>query len=429
MKLIPFSDESIDMIDWISNDNTTNCIPSPKWNEKTSNVVGQLFNDIIRANDYVQKEKREKGLGFYNVDIQLIAQRKELPVPDTFNMNSIPEGIKSYIEAESSCYLSYKTQINGKSLNVNFILNSMDPFSHVGIFNKYFDRIVTWMHIANRYASNKCGKDLTVFLYLTPFKKELPKTQLDIIGQEHANTAFTYTCPNKTSEIVIFREEEWFKVFIHETFHNLSLDFSCLDVKNMCSKIMKNIFPIESDFLLFEAYTEAWSVIINTCLCTYFCFDHTKTLDPFTQTLKFLLGFECLFKIFQMNKILQFMGLDYSLLYSMSSRSKKARETLYKEDTNIFAYHVATTILLCNYPMFIEWCDTNNMHAMLFKKTPANVESFCEFISKKHNSDYTLRVINNVDKKNGCYGKMIKNGRKADLNIDKTMRMTICEMS
>ena len=66
---------------------------------------------------------------------------------------------------------------------------------------------------------------------------------------------------------------------------------------------------------------------------------------------------------------------------------------------------------------------------MLFKKTPANVESFCDFILKKHNSEYTLRIINNVDKKNGCYGKMIKNGRKVDLNIDKTMRMTICEMS
>ena len=75
------------------------------------------------------------------------------------------------------------------------------------------------------------------------------------------------------------------------------------------------------------------------------------------------------------NKILSFMGLDYSLLYSKSNRSKLARDTLYKEDTNVFAYHVATTILLCNYPSFLEWCDTNNMHPMLFKKTNANVDS------------------------------------------------------
>ena len=224
------------------------------------------------------------------------------------------------------------------------------------------------MHIANKYASNKCGRDLNVFLYLTPFKKELPNTRLDVIGQEHANTAFTYTCPSTTSEIVIYREEEWFKVFIHETFHNLSLDFSCLDTKDLCTNVMKNVFPVQSDFLLFEAYTESWAVIVNACMCTYFCFDYTITITAFTQTLKFLLGFECLFKIFQMNKILDFMGLDYSLLYSKSNRSKSARDALYKEDTNIFAYHVATTILLCNYPAFMEWCDTNNMHPMLFKK-------------------------------------------------------------
>jgi hypothetical protein len=77
----------------------------------------------------------------------------------------------------------------------------------------------------------------------------------------------------------------------------------------------------------------------------------------------------------------------------------------------------------------MEWCDTNNMHPMLFKKTNANVESFCRFIVDKHNSDYTLKVIKNVDGKKGCYDKMLKNGESFEIDIDKTMRMTICEMS
>ena len=427
MKQTTFSDESIDMIEWISKNNTSKCIPTQKWNEKTSNVIAQLFNDIVQANEYVQKQKREKKK-FYNVDIRNITHSNQTPKPKTFNMNSITTEIKSYIETESSGYLLYKTKLNGKHFKVNFVVNSIDPFSHVSIFNKYFERMVTWMHIANKYASNKCGKDLTVFVYLTPFKKYLPNTHVEIIGQEHANTAFTYTCPNTTSEIVIYREEEWFKVFIHESFHNLSLDFSCLEIKNLCSNIMKTVFPIQSDFLLFEAYTEVWSVIINTSMCVYFCFDDTNNIDIFTQTLKFLLAFECLFKIFQMNKILRFMGLDYSLLYSNSNESKSARDMLYKENTNIFAYHVATTIILCNYPTFLEWCYTNNMHYMLFKKTNTNVENFCMFIIKKYNSEYTLKAINNVDGKKGCYDKMLKNGEKFQINIDKTMRMTLCEM-
>ena len=76
MKPIPFSEESIDMIEWISKSNTSRCIPSPKWNDKTNNVIGQLFNDIVKANEYVQKAKREKGNKFYNVDIQTINEPK-----------------------------------------------------------------------------------------------------------------------------------------------------------------------------------------------------------------------------------------------------------------------------------------------------------------------------------------------------------------
>lgn len=128
MKIIPFSEESIDMIEWISKNNTSRCIPSPKWNDKTHHVIGQLFNDIIQANEYVQKTKREKGNKFYNVDIHTITQNKQTPKPKTFNMNSIPDKIKTYIETESSGYLSYKTELNGKRLQVNFIVNSMDPF-------------------------------------------------------------------------------------------------------------------------------------------------------------------------------------------------------------------------------------------------------------------------------------------------------------
>ena len=71
-----------------------------KWNDKTNNVIGQLFNDIVKANEYVQKAKRKRKQ-VYNVDIQTINEPKETPKPETFNMNSIPSEIKTYIETEN----------------------------------------------------------------------------------------------------------------------------------------------------------------------------------------------------------------------------------------------------------------------------------------------------------------------------------------
>ena len=67
----------------------------------------------------------------------------------------------------------------------------------------------------------------------------MPDSNIDIIDQIHVNTGFTTTCP-VDSEIVIFREEEWFKVFIHETFHNFALDFSDMN-NSACHKIVLDI--------------------------------------------------------------------------------------------------------------------------------------------------------------------------------------------
>ena len=54
-------------------------------------------------------------------------------------------------------------------------------------------------------------------LYLfTNHKKLLPSKEI-ILNTSHVNSAYTYACREDT--MTIFRQEEWFKVFIHETFH------------------------------------------------------------------------------------------------------------------------------------------------------------------------------------------------------------------
>ena len=63
---------------------------------------------------------------------------------------------------------------------------------------------------------------------LLHLSKSLPDTNTSTLGPDNVNTAFTLACsPN--SEMVIFRREEWKKVFIHETFHTYGLDFSSHD--------------------------------------------------------------------------------------------------------------------------------------------------------------------------------------------------------
>ena len=117
------------------------------------------------------------------------------------------------------------------------------------------------------------------------------------------------------------------------------------------------------------------------------------------------------------------MFLDKSL------ETKIAQNTLYNENTNVFAYHIASTIALCKYVQFIEWCDTNNMNFLQFKKSIVNVNSFCDSIISWHNDRHTLRTIHKITKE-GCFKKMINNvNNKENRWIRDTMRMTICEIN
>ena len=67
---------------------------------------------------------------------------------------------------------------------------------------------------------------------------------------------------------------------------------------------------------------------------------------------KFFINLEKNFAIFQMIKILDFMGLSYIDLYGKTLVSENIRKTRYKENTNILSYYVLTTILLNNYQDF-----------------------------------------------------------------------------
>ncbi len=54
---------------------------------------------------------------------------------------------------------------------------------------------------------------------------------------------------------MIFRKKEWFKVFIHEAFHNFGLDFSNMNLSQVQQRF-RQWFPISSKFNIYEGFTE-----------------------------------------------------------------------------------------------------------------------------------------------------------------------------
>jgi hypothetical protein len=399
----------------------------------TNNILLKLYYDILNAYKFLQSVKKTNA---YEYEITKIENSLEITKPRNFNYNSFPQVIREHIDELSFSEISYTFSLFNRSIRVVFVVEDPNIELKIKTYNKYVDSIIMWLYILNLYSSKQCANSLVIYFYFTSLEKKLPESNIHILDEKHVNTAFTTTCP-KDSEIVIFRREEWFKVFIHETFHNFGLDFSDMN-NNDCHNRLLSIFKVNSFVNSYEAYTEFWGEIINALFCSFYSLKETgrekggsNNEKEFLSNAEFFINFERCYSFFQLVKILDFMGLSYEDLYLNRLESKLLRETLYKEKTNVLAYYVIKTVMMNNYPSFLSWCNKNNLALIAFKKTIANQKKFCEFIEKNYKSP---SMLENIDNSELFLEQLKKNKNKAVMNekmkhfLLTNLRMTICEL-
>jgi len=320
--------------------------------------------------------------------------------------------------------LSYHFSLFDRNIKIYFTIEEPNVEFDLHTYNTYVDNIVMWLYILNQYASKKCSNSLIIYFYFTKLEKHLPKSNISILDENNVNTAFTTTCP-KDSEIVVFRKEEWFKVFIHETFHNFGLDFSDMNTDE-ATKCILQIFKVSSSVNLYESYTEFWAEIINALFCSFISLKDKQNIGEFLSNAEFFINFERTYSFFQLVKTLHFMGLTYKDLYLNNERSRMLRDNLYKEKTNVLSYYIIKTILMNNYPNFLFWCKTNNISLLQFKKTILNQREYCKFIEKNYKSKTMLEGVKYADH---FFQQMHNKQQTGKLNyFASNMRMSICEL-
>ncbi|MEY3811249.1 MAG: Chrysochromulina ericina virus [Pseudomonadota bacterium] len=84
----------------------------------------------------------------------------------------------------------------------------------------------------------------------------------------HINGGVSDLC-KPSGRVIVYRKEEWFKVFIHETMHNYGLDFSEMDI-SAANGLLHKMFTIQKDVKIYESYCEVWARIMNIVFETYF---------------------------------------------------------------------------------------------------------------------------------------------------------------
>ena len=376
-------------------------IDSPNKSDKIIKSLYKTIKKAIEANNVF--EKTEKKVEYKN----------DILGTDLFDSKYVPQEVNDYIDSklvfsleDSHSYvptkIHYTTKVGSRKVEIFFIL--FEEEERIDIFANY---VISWLMVLDKYSDKMCSNSLKIHFVMTDLKKKLPTDEMDILGVSHCNSAVTYACAPK-GEMLIFRKQEWFKVFIHETFHSYGLDFSTMDTLDFNKKI-KHIYPIKSEFNLFESYTEFWATIINCIYNSYVLLDGCEDILYFDLCIKM----EQIFSLFQCAKILRFMGLSYKQLYSDDDASVGMRKMMYKEKSNIFAYYIVKALLLYKYDDFLLWCKKHNKNILQFN----NLKAFYTFIGKTYNDPNFLEHLN----------------RTSFLQVSdflkKTMRMTLLEIS
>jgi len=399
-----------------------NFINKVKQTKRTTSIIRELYDDIFEAYNYLNSLK-QKGK-YYTISTKNVLSAKQISRPQNFNSNSFPDIVRKHIDELTMSELTYQFSLYGRNITLHFIVEESNIELKIDEYNKYVDSIIMWLYILNQYSSKQCVNSLVVYFYFTSLEKKLPSSNIFILDEINVNTAFTTTCP-KDSEIVVFRKEEWFKVFIHETFHNFGLDFS--DMNNSdAHRCILDIFKVDSDVNLYESYTEFWAEIMNALFCSFVSLKDKTNVSEFLSHSEFFINFERTYSFFQLVKTLNFMGLTYNDLYSNSSHSKILRENLYKEKSNVLSYYIIKTVLINNYQNYLYWCKLHNLSLIQFKKTIGNQKEYCDFIQKHYKN---LSMLDGVTETQHFLREIERKNKRYNYHyILSNLRMSICEL-
>ncbi len=286
--------------------------------------------------------------------------------------------IKKYIDTTN--FKKYKIEIKIREKLFIIYLSTVKKIDISKII--YFLKIILYICSVNTTHKETI---FNIYLFLTDFRKTEP---INIVEQKNINSG--YTVNNKS--IVIYRQEELYKVFIHECFHLFCLDFSNVNGINY-KEMFEPLFQVKSEFLLFECFCEYWARTLNAAIVAY----HSKKnimFKEFQIAFELNINVERCFSLLQLTHFLKMMNLTY--LDLIKGRAMNS----YRENTNGICYYVLSALLMYNFEQTMNWFIDNNETIINFTKTNDNIYMFYLFIKIIYNEKELLNLLESISKEN-----------------------------
>jgi len=306
--------------------------------------------------------------------------------------NYIDSELINFILTNTNCKIvTYKNTIKGKTYVFDFIIYN-DELA-IKNLDLIVEKMLLVLQLIIAISNNDLRNGQHVTFFLTPFQKKL-NSNSNILGAKNANSGFTYPYL-KNGVTFIYRKEEFFKVFIHESIHYYGIDKALHKDFSNDAKYNKfiNSFNIRPQDIakigINEALTEYWTFIIYIIAQSY---KKSIALANFIYEFENSYKLELLHIIFQVVKILNYNKLTYSEFLTKYSNQ-------YKETSHIFSYYIVKTLLVYNHSDLLKSAIFDiNFSSSLNIALKSDPNSINTFFIKLLSYVYDSRFINIINK-------------------------------
>ena len=376
------------------------------FSQETRNMIDEFFRRIHES----EKQWNKNRISITRT--LRVLKPSELNEKVKKDYKIIPSNIRKSIE--TTCQKLHEVCIHFH--NRSYYLHICGPLS---MKNTHIDSIIhhtyLWLSFVNDYVDPECAQNVNIFLFMVSNMKYVPHEHNEVIGLDHVNTAFTYSClPN--TDIYIYREEEWYRALIHETFHTLGLDFIRMGTTTIHSyeAEIKKMWPVPiPDMRIYETYCEMWAEVLNVMFYVYHENTHLLSsggrlpLRELKRQWADCMFYERAFSVWQCTKLLAHYNIEYEYL--------PKRAALYKENTQGFSYYVLKCILTVHIKHFLHFCaiQWKDRYSVQFKLNGTNLRNYCNLFTRFAHSPpmtYGTRYMHNHlnSKKNTPFYKTLR---------------------
>jgi hypothetical protein len=327
----------------------------------------------------------------------------------------------SYFDLENNINNSINTNTNNSNTNykINFFIYNKINEKQLQLLDKQVFNIIIIINIIRNLTNYKCSNNgLNINIFKTPFKRYIQdinkntkntkntKKNKQILGSQNANGGFCYGCTNKGT-IIVYRNEEYLKVLIHELLHNYGVDENIFYfIKNKCANSLNaqlydsfisnfnlNKNQKTTDIGLQECLIEFWGQFIHKSL---YSLNINNNFSLYIKLFEKLQTIENYHNLFQVTKILNYNAMSYSKLINNSQKTTNN----YNEFTYIFSYYILRTFLNIDYKSFV------NSEISLYNN---------KNIKTKNNNNLTLRFENNNNNFEKFFNYIIKQAKHQNI--------------